>query len=478
MVASVPSPVAEWPLSQRPTVVSASMPDRVRRLDLGGTAALLVWDAVVAVGAALLLAPLGTVHAVGLALLWVALLTPSRSRAGTDPVQVGTDGTGPVLRAGLALAFAGLVLGSLPGTDLRPGALAAYAGVVSAATVLQRQAAAAIGARTRTTTVRVVVAGRRHGVERMLEQLRVAGSPFTVVAVCVSGPSCTDSFDVPTLAGLRHLPSAVAEHGADAVIAVPCRHVHPARLRRLGWRLEQSGTALLVGTGLPDLGVGRARLATAGSLPLIRVRHATLTGPGRWTKQAWERVAAALALVMLTPLLLALVLLVRLDSPGPALFRQTRVGRDGRTFTMLKFRTMCVDAEDRRAQLATVAGLDGEVLFKMRADPRVTRLGRVLRTYSLDELPQLINVVRGEMALVGPRPPLPHEVEQYDGDARRRLAVTPGLTGLWQVSGRSDLSWEETVRLDLRYVENWSLGLDLRILARTVSAVVGHRGAY
>jgi exopolysaccharide biosynthesis polyprenyl glycosylphosphotransferase len=183
------------------------------------------------------------------------------------------------------------------------------------------------------------------------------------------------------------------------------------------------------------------------------------------------------ALLLLSPLLLAIAAAIRLSSPGPALFRQTRVGRNGTTFTVLKFRSMYIDAEERLAELRAVNEKDG-VLFKIRDDPRVTRLGRWLRRYSLDELPQLCNVLAGQMSLVGPRPPLPSEVEQYAGDVNRRLVVKPGLTGLWQVSGRSDLSWEESVRIDLRYVENWSLALDAMILWRTIFAVVKSQGAY
>jgi lipopolysaccharide/colanic/teichoic acid biosynthesis glycosyltransferase len=159
------------------------------------------------------------------------------------------------------------------------------------------------------------------------------------------------------------------------------------------------------------------------------------------------------------------------------LFRQVRIGKAGRRFVMYKFRTMVVDAESRKHELVDLDHGDG-VLFKIRSDPRVTPVGRWMRRLSIDELPQLINVVRGEMSLVGPRPPLPEEVAAYPSDMRRRLAVSPGLTGLWQVSGRSDLSWEETVRLDLRYVENWSFSLDLVILLRTLSAVCRSSGAY
>jgi len=183
------------------------------------------------------------------------------------------------------------------------------------------------------------------------------------------------------------------------------------------------------------------------------------------------------SVLVLSPLLVGLALAIRILDGRPVLFRQTRVGRDGRLFTIYKFRTMVTDAEARKAELVELNEHDG-VLFKIKEDPRVTRVGRVLRRYSLDELPQLLNVLRGEMSLVGPRPPLPDEVARYEQDVRRRLAVKPGMTGLWQVSGRSDLSWEESVRLDVRYVENWSLILDLQILWKTWSAVFRASGAY
>jgi exopolysaccharide biosynthesis polyprenyl glycosylphosphotransferase len=190
-----------------------------------------------------------------------------------------------------------------------------------------------------------------------------------------------------------------------------------------------------------------------------------------------DRAAAALALLSLMPVLLLIALAVRLDSPGPVLYRQERIGVNGRGFTILKFRSMSVDADCLLAELL-YRNEGGGLLFKMRRDPRVTRVGRWLRRFSLDELPQLFNVLGGSMSLVGPRPPLPAEVERYDSSVSRRLLVKPGLTGLWQISGRSDLSWEEAVRLDLRYVENWSLALDALILVKTVRAVVSSSGAY
>jgi exopolysaccharide biosynthesis polyprenyl glycosylphosphotransferase len=382
----------------------------------------------------------------------------------------------PVVRAGLGVAFVGLLMAATR-VPIGPGEVTAFVVVSSAATTVRRAVGTALRAHSPAKATRVVVVGHGHGVRRMLAELSTSGSCFTAVAVCLTGTSRPDEFDVPVSHGLRGLRSCVAGSEADAVVVVPCRHVHPARVRRLGWELEGTGTHLFVATGLLELGRTRATLESSGSLPLVHVRQAELRGPRRLAKQVWERAAAGLALLVLAPLLLVLAALVRLESDGPALFRQTRVGRDGRTFTMLKLRTMCADAERRRAALVPLAD-DETLLFKLREDPRITRIGRFLRRYSLDELPQLVNVVRGEMALVGPRPPLPDEVDRYDDDTRRRLAVTPGLTGLWQVSGRSDLSWEESVRLDLRYVENWSLGLDATILARTVRAVLGHRGAY
>jgi exopolysaccharide biosynthesis polyprenyl glycosylphosphotransferase len=194
-------------------------------------------------------------------------------------------------------------------------------------------------------------------------------------------------------------------------------------------------------------------------------------------KGAVDRCTAALALVLLGPVLAVIAVAVRLTSDGPALYRQERVGANGRTFTMLKFRSMVVDADRRLAELEGENISDG-LLFKLRNDPRVTPIGHWLRRLSLDELPQLFNVVAGSMSLVGPRPPLPAEVARYDGPVSRRLLVKPGLTGLWQISGRSDLPWDEAVRLDLRYVENWSLALDALILWKTGRAVLSRSGAY
>jgi exopolysaccharide biosynthesis polyprenyl glycosylphosphotransferase len=209
----------------------------------------------------------------------------------------------------------------------------------------------------------------------------------------------------------------------------------------------------------------------------MHVEHARLSGGRRLVKSLFDVSVAALLLVLLAPLFLGVALVIKLDTGSPVFFRQIRVGRGGELFRMVKFRTMHLDAE-RRVEAMRAHNEHAGVLFKIRKDPRVTRSGRLLRRWSMDELPQLVNVLLGHMSLVGPRPPLPGEVEQYPEDMRRRLVVKPGMTGLWQVSGRSDLSWEESIRLDLRYVENWSLTVDLVILLRTAMAVMRGAGAY
>jgi exopolysaccharide biosynthesis polyprenyl glycosylphosphotransferase len=207
------------------------------------------------------------------------------------------------------------------------------------------------------------------------------------------------------------------------------------------------------------------------------VERPELRGVRRLTKEAFDRTSAFLGILFLAPVLLGVALAVKVTSSGPVFFQQERIGRDGRRFGMLKFRSMVTGADRMVDDLAADSDGNG-VLFKKKDDPRITRVGKVLRRYSIDELPQLINVVRGDMSLVGPRPPLQSEVERYGFDMHRRFLVKPGLTGLWQVSGRSDLSWDDSVRIDVRYVENWSLTFDFMILWKTAGAVLRGSGAY
>jgi exopolysaccharide biosynthesis polyprenyl glycosylphosphotransferase len=258
---------------------------------------------------------------------------------------------------------------------------------------------------------------------------------------------------------------------------LPCPELDGPALRRLGWGLEGTQAELLLAPAVTEIVGSRVRIRPVSGLPLLHMERPELRGVRRLTKEAFDRVSATLGLLLLSPLLVGIALAVTVTSRGPVLFRQERVGRDGRTFSMLKFRSMVVGADRMVDQLAADSDGNG-ILFKKRADPRVTRVGRVLRRYSLDELPQLINVLKGDMSLVGPRPPLQREVEQYGHDMHRRFLVKPGLTGLWQVSGRSDLSWDDSVRIDVRYVENWSLAFDFMILWKTAGAVVRGSGAY
>ncbi|MGZ4447107.1 MAG: exopolysaccharide biosynthesis polyprenyl glycosylphosphotransferase [Nocardioides sp.] len=422
-------------------------------------------------------APTPVLADLAVAVLWVGLLAATRVYD-PRPVPFGLERVRQVGRAGVALSTAGLALAAVLAPEVGSRTIVEMSAAAAATALGQRWLVGHLPVAGReVATRRVVVAGHRRDVDRVLAELRSpANRHFEPVAVCLAGAPRSVSSALPVLHGLDNLGESVARHRADAVIVVPCRHLDPRRLRRLGWQLESAGTQLYVAAGLLDVSRTRTTIGYAGALPLLHVREAELAGGRRVLKHVVERAVAAVALTLLLPLLLGVALVVRLGSEGPALYRQTRVGKDGVPFSILKFRTMTTDADARRTELVAVA--DGGLLFKLEDDPRVTREGRFLRRYSLDELPQLVNVVRGEMSLVGPRPPLPSEVAQYEPDAHRRLAVTPGMTGLWQVSGRSELSWEESLRLDLRYVDNWSLALDLRILCRTAHAVLGHQGAY
>ena len=282
---------------------------------------------------------------------------------------------------------------------------------------------------------------------------------------------------VPVYAG-RDVLSLVREVGADTIAVCGSASGEPGELRRLAWQLEGTGVDLVVAPQLTDIAGPRVHIRPIEGLPLLHVEEPTLSGPGWLAKNLLDRVAAALGLLVLSPLMLAIALSIRLSDPGPVFFRQPRVGHEGRTFRVWKFRTMYVDAEERKASLKELELNDADgMMFKMKEDPRIFPMGQRLRASSLDELPQLINVLKGEMSLVGPRP-LPADDGDYLGDVRRRLLVRPGITGLWQVSGRSDLSWDEAVRLDLYYVDNWSLTYDLSILWRTIWVVLRRKGAY
>lgn len=300
-------------------------------------------------------------------------------------------------------------------------------------------------------------------------------SGLDVVGGCVWGGS--ESFRLPILgsADPDELLAAIRKHRIDTLAVTS--EIEPGRLRSLAWSLRGSGVDLLVAPSITDIAGPRIAIRPLGGLPLLHVEEPELDWVSRVSKGVFDKVGSALVLIVTAPLLAAIALAIKLTSSGPVFYRHERTGRDGNSFMMVKFRTM-VDGADRQVEELRDRNEAEGPLFKVRNDPRVTPVGRFLRRLSLDELPQLAQVFSGKMSLVGPRPPLPSEVEQYDNTTRRRLLVKPGLTGLWQVSGRSDLSWEESVRLDLFYIDHWSIAMDVTILLKTIAAVVRARGAY
>ena len=331
---------------------------------------------------------------------------------------------------------------------------------------------------------RVVVVGTPEGVADFVAvSQKEVQAGLQVVGCCLPeallhDPVARARAGVPLLGSASDVRRATLVSGATTIAITSSGAVSGSQLRRLAWDLEGTGIDILVAPALTDIAGPRIHLRPVAGLPLIHLEEPEFDGGRQTVKGAVDRVAALAALVLMAPVFAVVSVLVAVTSPGPVLFRQTRVGRNGQLFTMLKFRSMRHDAERQLASLRVSNENADGLLFKIRADPRITPLGRVLRRFSLDELPQLINVLRGEMSLVGPRPPLESEVEQYGEDTARRLLVKPGLTGLWQISGRSDLPWDEAVRLDLHYVENWSIALDCLILWKTAFAVFARRGAY
>jgi len=326
--------------------------------------------------------------------------------------------------------------------------------------------------------LKVVAVGHESAVADLVKELgRDRYHGMAVVGACVARRSGDEVAGVPVYGDLDDVTAAVRSFGADTVAVLACPEMDGVRLRSLAWELEKTGTDLCVSPALLDVAGPRTTVRPTAGLTLLHVDHPQLSGFPVLVKDLFDRTFAAAALISLSPLLVLLAVIIRLHDRGPAFFTQVRVGKDGRVFKIYKFRTMVVDAEQRRTELLDSNDTDG-VLFKLRKDPRVTAVGARLRRYSIDELPQLFNVLLGQMSLVGPRPALPDEAARYAEHVRRRLVVRPGLTGLWQVNGRSDLSWEESVRLDLRYVENWSFALDLQIVWKTIMVILQGSGAY
>lgn len=307
----------------------------------------------------------------------------------------------------------------------------------------------------------------------------LAREPWTgyhVMGMCTDSPTDAAAL-IPVLGTVADLPQTAVDLEADTVLVAGGSYRSANELRRLGWAIEGLDLDMLVVPALTDIAGPRVHLSHVAGLPLVHVQEPRIAEAKGLAKRIFDlTVSLALVFFLSIPMLVT-ALIIKLQDGGPVLYRQLRIGTDGQPFDMLKFRSMVVGADQIRNELELV-NEGGEVLFKLREDPRITRFGSFIRRYSIDELPQLFNVIRGDMSLVGPRPPLPDEVEKYDEHVHRRLMVRPGITGLWQVSGRSDLSWEESVRLDLYYVDNWSLTSDFVILLKTVRAVLVGHGAY
>ena len=324
---------------------------------------------------------------------------------------------------------------------------------------------------------RVLVIAGGDGAARLGQEL--AQAPYAglqvVDVVTLENENETESSDRSPL--VEAVVPRAQTVGADTIIVDETARLSAENMRQLGWSLEGTQIDLVVAPRMTEIAGPRLHVRTLEGLPLLHLEQPVFSGGSRFIKSAFDGLVSLLALVLLLPLFLILATIISLSDLGPVFYRQMRIGQDGRPFTCWKFRTMVVGAHGMKDDLLELNERDA-VAFKIIDDPRVTRVGKFLRRWSIDELPQFWNVLRGQMSLVGPRPPLAEEVALYENFEHRRLLVKPGLTGLWQVSGRADLSWEDSVRLDLYYVENWSFALDLLILARTVTVVLKGQGAY
>jgi exopolysaccharide biosynthesis polyprenyl glycosylphosphotransferase len=411
-------------------------------------------------------------------------------------IGVGFDEPGAVMRAGMAVVVACALptgLMAVPSGALDPNgvALTIYAilklvaigtpfAVLLSLVVrfLARRILHQLQRRGRSLR-HVVVVGSFTAAQQLSERIRrEPNAGMKVIGICLPSAELPRPVvaEVPVLGSLSQVSAVVRAKGCDAVAVTSDDATRYNYLRELAWSLEGCGVELLVDPGLVEVAGPRMHIRPLMGFPLLHVEEPHFTGWRRVVKRMSDLLLTSVGLLIILPVMLGIAAAIKIQDRGPVLFRQARIGREGKPFTMLKFRSMVVDAEDRKLELmASNEGKGG--LFKLSHDPRVTRLGRFLRDFSLDELPQLFNVLAGSMSLVGPRPHLASELAQMPTEASRRSLVTPGLTGLWQVSGRSDLEGVDAIRLDLRYVENWSLSLDLQILWKTISAVLARRGA-
>jgi len=417
-------------------------------------------------------------HAAAVAVLWLAMMAIRGTR---DSRIADLSDLRPYVKVNvnfvLLMTFIAIVFGDMWATR---AVLALSAGIAAsgyaARWLLARPSIRQILHLTYGETV--VIVGDKISVARTINEWDGLKG-VTIVGVCLSesdfGPEHIAG--VPVLGSVADIAALTRRIKVDVVAIHDVDKLGGLQLAKLQWALEDVGTQMSIITPMTNTQVGRARVRTVGRRLIVDIAYSRPQGITAFIKSIIDRGVALLALVIALPVLAVCAALVRFTSPGPVIFKQTRVREHGRTFTMYKLRTMTSDAEDRLADLLELNEVGGG-LFKMKSDPRITPVGHWLRRLSLDELPQLWNVVIGDMSLIGPRPALPTEVASYDQAARRRLAVKPGLTGLWQVSGRSNLTWDESVRIDSDYVDNWRPGRDISIALRTVKAVLSKDGAH
>jgi exopolysaccharide biosynthesis polyprenyl glycosylphosphotransferase len=418
---------------------------------------------------------------------WLCALTAFRARS-TRVIGTGVEEYRRVVSASLSTFGVIAIVSLLLKLDIARGYLALALPVGAIVLVLTRWAwhRSIIRQRAKGRCQTAVLAfGELDAVQHLVEELTqnpTEGYQVVGIAVPGYGPSrgehvTIDGHAIPVVGDEAEMLRAIRTYGADTVAIAGTEHFGVRGIRRLIWDLEPMGVDLVVSTGVMDVALSRLVVRPTAGIPLLQIEGPKYRGSKKLQKRAFDLCFALAVLVVTSPVLLAIAIAIKLDSRGSVFYTSERIGIDGQPFSMVKFRTMVEDADRQLVSLLASNESDG-VLFKMKQDPRITRVGSFLRRYSLDELPQFINVLFDDMSVVGPRPPLRREVEAYDCEVLRRLLVKPGVTGLWQVSGRSDLSWNDAVRLDLSYVDNWSTVGDLLLIAKTVGAVVQKKGAY
>ncbi|MDI9898538.1 sugar transferase [Rhodococcus sp. IEGM 1409] len=434
------------------------------------------------------LTPMKVVASVALGGLWMVALARGRSRhqatlgEGSDEYERVLLATGQVFGLG---ALAAIVLGVGIARSYLMIALPVGLGALLLGRYLWRRDILRKRASGKCRNSVLLIGGHASVVATTRSFVRDASAGYDVVGACIPRRATAvddhimvDGARIPVFGNEFEVVEAMRSSNADTVIVTGTEDLGQVGLRTLMWDLEAEGVDLVVSPVVADVSKARLMFRPVAGLPLIHVARPRYEGANRKLPAVFDAMFSALMILLVSPVMVAAAIAVKATSKGSVFYKAERIGLNGKPFPMYKFRTMVQGADQQVTDLMGDNEGAGGVLFKMREDPRITRVGKVLRRLSIDELPQFFNVLRGEMSVVGPRPPLRREVEMYDDEVSRRLFVKPGITGLWQVSGRSDLSWEDSVRLDSSYVENWSVAQDLSIIARTVSAVVKSDGAY